>query len=309
MGSDAIYDRHHEVFLLWACRETGVFEALFAGRRRPDAVAEHAGITDRAAEIVLEALADAGYTQESDEGYIPTEELRGFDPETPPTARGILPHRVDSLENYIHLPETMRTGSAPEPSEEEFKNYMGAMASVPEGTLRAIVTAAEHVHPRPGQVLDVGGGPGRFGAEFARRGADVTLLDQRSVLELLADHHEELDLDVVEGDARESLPDGFDLVFSARMTVSLSLSGINEYFGNVFEALEPGGTFVAAEWVLGRAEVAERFGMHMLSMSEVGNTYTESEYLSALESAGFADAEIRDVPDTRFQLLVGRKPA
>jgi len=308
MGSDAIYDKHHEVFLLWACRETGVFEALFAEQHQPDAVAEHAGITDRAAEIVLEALADAGYTQESDEEYIPTEELRGFDPETPPIERGILPHRVDSLENYIRLPETMRTGSAPEPSEEGFKNYMGAMASVPEATLRAIVTAAEHVHPRPDRVLDVGGGPGRFGTEFARRGADVTLLDQQAVLELLADHHEERPLTVIEGDARESLPDGFDLVFSARMTVSLSLSGINEYFSNVFEALKPGGTFLAAEWIQDRAEVAERFGMHMLSMSDVGNTYTESEYLSALESAGFTDVGIREVPDTRFQLVVGRKP-
>ncbi|MCU4717888.1 class I SAM-dependent methyltransferase [Halapricum hydrolyticum] len=308
MGSNAIYDRHHEVFLLWACRETGVFDALFAGKRRSDVIAEHAGITDRASEIVLEALVDSGYVRETEDGYEPTEELRGFDPETPPLERGILPHRVDSLENYIRLPETMRSGESPEPTADGFKNYMGAMASIRTGTLRAIVTAAEHAHPRPERVLDVGGGPGRFGAEFARRGADVTLLDQREVLDLLDDHHAKLGLDTVEGDARESLPEGFDLVFSARMTVSLSLSGISEYFGNVFEALEPGGTFVAAEWVQGRAEVAERFGVHMLSMSDVGNTYTEDEYLSALESAGFADPEIRDVPDTRFQLVVGRKP-
>ncbi|QSG12022.1 SAM-dependent methyltransferase [Halapricum desulfuricans] len=308
MGSDSIYDRHHEVFLLWACRETGVFDALFAGYGRPDAVAEHAGITDRASGIVLDALADSGYVRETKDGYEPTDELRGFDPGTPPVERGILPHRVDSLENYIRLPETMRTGESPEPTEEGFKNYMGAMASIPDGTLRAIVTAAEHAHPRPERVLDIGGGPGRFSAEFARRGAAVTLLDQPEVLDLLADHHADLDVDVVEGDARQSLPAGFDLVFSARMTVSLSLPGIREYVGNVFEALEPGGTFAAAEWVRGRADVAGRFGVHMLSMSDVGNTYTEDAYRSALESAGFTDPEIREVPDTRFQLVVGRKP-
>jgi len=308
MGSDSIYDRHHEVFLLWACRETGVFDALFAGHSRSETVAEHAGITDRASEIVLDALADSGYVRKIADGYEPTDALDGFDPETPPVERGILPHRVDSLENYIRLPETMRTGESPEPTEEGFKNYMGAMASIPEGTLRAIVTAAEHAHPRPDRVLDVGGGPGRFGAEFARRGAQVTLLDQPEVLNLLADHHADLDVDVVEGDARQSLPTGFDLVFSARMTVSLSLPGIREYFGNVFEALDSGGTFVAAEWVRDRADVAERFGLHMLSMSDVGNTYTENEYRLALESAGFIEPEIRDVPDTRFQLVVGQKP-
>jgi SAM-dependent methyltransferase len=309
MGSDSIYHKHLDVFLLWACRETGVIAALHDGVGRPETVAERTGITDRAADIVLETLADLGYAEVADGAYEPTERLRGFDPETPPIERGILPHRIDSLENYMRLPETMRTGEAPEPGDEEFRNYMGAMAAVPEATVRAIVTTAEHAHPRPERVLDVGGGPGRFGAEFARRGADVTLLDQPGVLELLEDHHCEAGLDVVEGDARESLPEGFDLAFSARMTVSLSLDGIHQYFENVFDAIDPGGTFVGAEWVRGRADVAERFGFHMLTMSEVGNTYSEEEYLSALDAAGFVDTAIRDVPGTRFQLIVGQKPS
>lgn len=308
MGSDAIYDRHSEVFLLWACRETGVIQALFDGVTEAEALVERTGITDRAASTVLEALADFGYVQEDGGSYDPTGRLRGFDPETPPLERGILPHRVDTFEDYMHLPEKMQGTYSSTFTDEEFRNYMGGMATIAESTVRSIVTEAEHVHPRPDRVLNVGGGPGRFAAEFARRGAEVTLLDREPVLSFLGDHHREMGLDVVVGDARESLPSGFDLVFSARMTVSLTLDEITEYFENAFMALEPGGTFVGTEWVRGRSEAAERFGLHMLAISEVGNTYTESQYRTALDDAGFVDVEIREVPDSRYQSIVGRVP-
>ncbi|MEF8771507.1 methyltransferase domain-containing protein [Halodesulfurarchaeum sp.] len=308
MGTDAIYDKHSEVFLLWACRETGVIQALLDGVTDAEAIVERTGITERAASTVLDALADLGYTQVTGETYEPTGRLRGFDPETRPLERGILPHRVDTFEDYMHLPEKMRGTYSSTFSDEEFRNYMGGMATVGESTVRSIVTAAEHAHPRPDRVLNVGGGPGRFAAEFGRRGAEVTLVDRESVLNFLEDHHREKGLDVVVGDARDSLPTGFDLVFSARMTVSLTLAEIQEYFANAFDALDPGGTFVGAEWVRGRSEVADRFGLHMLAISDVGNTYTESEYRSALEEAGFVGVEVREVPDSRYQTIVGQVP-
>jgi len=309
MGSDAIYDKHGEVFLLWACRETGVLRALLDGETDVEGLVDQTGITTRSARTVLEALEALDYATSTGGGYEATDRLRGFDPETPALERGILPHRVDTFEDYMELPEKMRGNYSSGFSEEEFRNYMGAMATVPESIVRSIVTAAEHVKPRPDRVLNVGGGPGRFAAEFRRRGADVTLLDRDSTLDFLEEHHRERGLEVVEGDARESLPTGFDLVFSARMTVSLSLDEIHEYFSNAFDALEPGGAFVGAEWVRGRSTVAERFGVHMVAISEVGNTYTEAEYRSALEESGFVDVEIGEVPDTRYQTIVGRVPS
>lgn len=308
MGSDSLYDKHLAVFLLWACRETGVTAALLDGPTDAATIVEETEVTERAATAALDALVDEGYATASAGRYEATERLRGLDPETPPLERGILPHRLDAFEDYVALPERMRGNYPSGFSEEEFRNYMGGMAAIDDATVRAIVTAAEHAHPRPDRLLNVGGGPGAFAAEFDRRGADVTLVDRESVLDFLADHHREQGLDVVEGDARESLPTGYDVVFGARMTVSLTLDGIREYFGNAYEALDPGGTFVGAEWVRGRSEVAERFGLHMVAISEAGNTYTEAEYRSALEDNGFVDVEIADVPDTRFQVVVGHVP-
>jgi SAM-dependent methyltransferase len=308
MEEDAIYNKHLDVFLVWACRETGVIDALLDGPKRAKAVAAETGITERAAAIALEGLRDGEYVERSGEEYRPTPELTAFDPDTDPLDRGILPHRLDSLAKYTQLPETMQTGDPPGRTEEGFHNYIGAMATIDEAEVREIVTAVEHCHPRPDSVLDVGGGPGRFSAEFRRRGADVTLFDQPAVLDMLADRHEQAGLDVVAGNAQESLPEGFDLVFSARMTSGFTPEDIQTYFENAYAAVEPGGTFAAIERVRGRSEVAERFAVHMLAVFPTGNTYEASTYREALTRAGFVDAEIDEVPGTEYQAIVGRKP-
>lgn len=308
MENDPIYDQHLEVFLLWACRETGVLDALLDGPASASAVAEAAGVTDRAAFVSLETLVELGYADRDDAAYAATEALDGFRPETDLLDRGILPHRLDSLEHYMDLPELMRTGEAPEHTEAGLRNYMAGMATVDGSNVRAIVTAAEHAHPRPDRVLDVGGGPGKFSREFSRRGADVTTLDIPPVAELLEDHYADAGLDVVAGDARESLPTGFDLVFSARMISSFSPAELQSYLEQAFEALDPGGTLVCTERVWDRSEVARRFAVHMLTIAPDGHLYTEREYEEALGDAGFVETAVPDVPSTPYQAIVGHKP-
>ena len=317
MSEEAIYNKHLDVFLLWACRETGILDELLDGPVRPATVAENAGVTERAATVSLAALADMGYadtrgedTESAEEaGYEATAELDGFRPETDVLNRGILPHRLDSVGHYTNLPELMRTGDVPEHTEEGLRKYMAAMATIDDSTVREIVTTAEHAHPRPDRVLDVGGGPGKITKEFRRRGADVTTFDLPPVVELLADHHEADGLDVVAGDARESLPEGFDLVVSARMILSFSPEELDRYFENAYDALNPGGTFMCTERVWDRSEMATRFAVHMLTVSPTGHTYTESEYRDALQRAGFEDTEVVDVPGTAFQGIIGHRPA
>jgi 2-polyprenyl-3-methyl-5-hydroxy-6-metoxy-1,4-benzoquinol methylase len=308
MADGSIFHTHLEEFMLWACRETGVLAAVLEGPVEAETVADRTGVTDRAASVSLDALAEMGYVERVEGGYDATGRLDGFRPETDVLEQGILPHRLDALEHYMQLPELMRTGGTPEHTEAGLERYMGAMATIEETTVRAFVTAAEHAHPRPGRVLDVGGGHGLLSREFSRRGADVTLFDIPPVVELLADHHAAAGIETVAGDARESLPEGFDLVFSARMILNFSPAELRDYFGNAFEVLGPGGTVMCTERVEGRAEELERFAAHMLTVTETGHTHTEAEYEAALEAAGFVEPEIRDVPGTAFQAIAGHKP-
>lgn len=308
MPSDSIYDKHLEEFLLWACRETGILDSLFDGPKEPEAIAQEAGVTDRGASVSLEALREMGYVSRSGERYEATERLDGFRPETDVLEKGILPHRLDSLEHYMRLPEILRTGEPPEHSEGGLERYQGAMATVDDATVRAIVTTAEHVHPRPDHVLDIGSGPGDFSREFRRRGATVTSLDLPPVVDLLGEHYEQDGLDLVAGDARDSLPAGFDLVFSARMILFFSPDELRSYFENAYEALEPGGTFACNARVKGRSEGIERFAAHMMTVTSGGHTFTAKEYEQELKAAGFVDPEVRNVPETPFQAIVGHKP-
>lgn len=303
-----IYSDHGTLFLLRACRETGVIDALLGEAKAPRAVAEETGITERAARTVLATLVDVGYASESDGEYRATERLRGFDPATPVAERGMLPHRLDILENYLSLPDILRTGKYPEPDATDLENYVAGMATIDERVVRSAVTAAEHAHPRPERVLDVGGGIGRFAREFAQRGASVTLLDDPAVIDLVEPRLSGTGIELRKGDAVDSLPEGFDLAFCGRLTVSMSPDENESLFENLFAALEPGGTAACMEFVRDRSDAGPVFGFHMLAMSPTGNTYTAERYRSWLTDAGFVGASVDAVPGTDFQLVTGHKP-
>lgn len=308
MGSETIYSKHAPLFAVWACRETGVVDALLDGVSESTAIAEETGITDRAADVVLRALLDLGFVEMQDDEYAPTDRLEVLDTERPVPEKGILPHRLDIFENYQALPTVMQTEAYPEVSDRERRNYVGGMAAIGEPVVRAAVSVAERAHPRPGCVLDVGGGIGRFGREFANRGADVTLVDTPAVVERVRPHLADSDIEVSQGDALASLPSGFDLTFCGRLTVSFSPAENERLFANVYDSLRPGGTAVCTEFLRGRSPVAPMFGVHMLAMSETGNTYDEEQYRSWLDRAGFEHPEITDVPGTDFCAVIGRKP-
>lgn len=70
-------------------------------------------------------------------------------------------------------------------------------------TLRAL---SAHLAPPPARIADVGGGPGRYAVELAKRGYAVTLIDLSPGVVRLAREHAEREgvhLDAREGDARQ----------------------------------------------------------------------------------------------------------
>lgn len=308
MATDTIYRDHAPLFVLRACRKTGVIDALLSGTTDPAGISEETGITDRAAEIVLPTLAHLGYVERVDGEYRSTERLEVFDPETPVAERTILPHRLDILENYLQLPEIMRTGEYPEPARDELENYVGGMATIDESVVRAAVTETQHVHPRPDRVLDVGGSIGRFAREFAHRGSDVTLLDSPPVIDIVRPYLEDTDVELLAGDALDSLPAGFDVAFCGRLTVSFSPAENQQVFENLYDAVEPGGTVACMEFVRDRSATGPLFGAHMLAMSGTGNTHTAAQYREWLTDAGFIHPAVRDIPAIDFKLIVGHRP-
>lgn len=298
---------HEERLVLWAARETGVLDALLVDADTPHDVAEATGVTERAARIVVQALSEYGYFERVDGGYEPTNRALGFLTKTDVRSIGSAPHALDTLSRWFALPETMETGEVPDAPEDWTRNFMGAMAAVGSQTVRASVTAAEHVRPRPERVLDVGGGPGAFSREFARRGATVTLLDRPEVIEAVSPPLASEPIELVPGDMLSDLPSGFDLAFCSRITHMLGPEGNRRLFANCYDALEPGGAVVCTDFVRGRSPRAARFAVNMLAQTENGDTYAEGEYRDWLSEVSFEGVEIHEIPGTDLQAIVGHK--
>lgn len=298
---------HEERLVLWAARETGVLKALLTEAATSEEVAAATGVTERAARIVVEALSEYGYFERVDGRYEPTDRALGFLTKTDVRSIGSASHALDTLSRWVALPETMETGELPDPPEHWLRNFMGAMASVDPQTVRASVTAAEHARPRPDRVLDVGGGPGTFSKEFARRGAEVTLLDRPEVVEIVAPLLENEPVELVAGDALDELPSRFDLVLCSRITHMFGPEENRRLLENCYGALEPGGEVVCTDFVRGRSPRAPAFAVNMLAQTESGDTYTEEEYRDWLREAGFEAPAIREIPGTEMQAIVGHK--
>ena len=311
---------YREALLLWAARETGVLRAITTSCETPAEVAAETGVTERAARIVVEAMAELGYLEavgdasgdRTEVRYEITNRALGFVAKADVRSIGSVPHLLDCVDRWIRLPETMESGEPPAPetaSEEWTANFVGAMASVDDAAVRASVTAAVHRNPGAERVLDAGGGPGVFAKEFVRRGFDVTLVDKPEVVDIDRRFLEHEPIELVAGDITDGLPDGgFDLVFCSRVAHALSPDANRRFLAEAFDALAPGGAVVLTDKVRDRADGAALFGAHMLAQTDAGDTYTEDEFTGWLRDAGFTDVEIRDVPGLDQQIIAGRRP-
>ncbi|WP_458207069.1 class I SAM-dependent methyltransferase [Haladaptatus sp. NG-SE-30] len=299
---------YRELCLLWAARETGIVDAVMFDAGTPAEVAAETGVTRRAARITLEAMVEMGFLEQVGDEYEATNRALGLFAKTDVRSIGSVPHQLDCLDRWLALPETMRTGSPPETPDEWTTNFVGAMATVDETAVRACVTEAVHEHPDAERVLDVGGGPGVFAKEFVRRGFEVTLVDKPEVIDIDRRFLEREPIELVVGDITDDLPTGFDLVFCSRVAHALGPDENRNLLRNAFDALDPGGVAVFTDLVRGHADGAARMGAHMLAQTENGDTYTAEQFSEWFEDAGFEVFEIRDIPGTEQQAIVGRRP-
>ncbi|WP_227375526.1 class I SAM-dependent methyltransferase [Haladaptatus halobius] len=294
--------------LLWAARETGIVDAVAFDAGTPDEVADKTGVTRRAARITLEAMAELGFLERVGNEYEPTNRALGLFAKVDVRSIGSVPHRLDCLDRWLALPETMRTGTPPETPDEWTTNFVGAMATVDETTVRACVTEAVHERPDAERVLDIGGGPGVFAKEFVRRGFEVTLVDQPAVIDIDRRFLEREPIELVAGDITDDLPTDFDVAFCSRVAHALGPDENRILLRNAFAALDSGGVAVFVDRIRGRADGAALMGAHMLAQTKNGDAYTAEQFSDWFEDAGFERFEIRDVLGTNLQAVVGRRP-
>jgi SAM-dependent methyltransferase len=294
--------------LLWAARETGALEALLTSADTAEAVADETGVTERAARVVVDVLADEGFLERVGDAYEPTNRALGLLTKTDLRSIGPLPHQLDVFDAYVALPETMRDGSRPDRPADWTRNRLGAVTATDEATVRALVTAALRTHPEAEDVLHLAGAPGRVAAEFAARGCDVTVVDAVDAVDASEQLVETTDVELLSAALPELPPSRFDLVVAVDYTSRLAPTENRHLVAAAYDALAADGRFVVLDRLRGRSPTASDAAVEALATSAGGHAYAREDYSEWFADAGFSDAVVDDVPGTDRQAVVGRRP-
>lgn len=330
---DRMAQGYREAQILFTAVRLGVFDALKEG---PLAAGELAGRIEadlRGTRILCDALAALGLlvkTGERDEAGAGTYRCSPAAEDfllyaSPATKVPMLLHGAKLYERWAGLFDAVKSGT-PVPDDRIDSRLWGdeggfARAMGVIGRESAVQTA--DALDRLGlladvrALLDVGGGPGIYAVEMARRvpGLQAVVLDGAETLEVARGNVEEAGLvdrvTLRPGDAFEDdLGGPYDLVFTSNFLHIFGPEANRGLIRRAADALEPGGHLAVKDFLLdsGRTtpQGAALFAVNMLVGTEAGNSYSVDELHGWFRDAGLDPGETVDLtPQSR--LTVGRK--
>ncbi len=275
------------VLLFSAADETGLLGALPAA---PADLADKLNLDRHAVRVVLEALAVWGVLKAGRDGVF------GAGPGFPDADEVVvLRHHARSIRVWVATADRLR-GAPPAPVRVDPRRLevmldalvVNARESAP-GAVDACLARVPHAR----RVLDLGGGHGEYGIEFARRGLEVVMQDRPEVVDYARRREEviEAGLELFPGDFFETLPAGpFDVVFCAGVVYTLSAERNGELFRRVRPLVASRGCLAVHTFLRGSDELAAIFAVQMLGVTG-GDTHGEDDLRRLLGQAGFDSIE------------------
>lgn len=303
-------DYASKLVLLACAHRAGIFEAL-SEEKDIAALKRVLNADERALFIVLEALCASGYVNKIKDRYIIARNARSlFLERGEDYVGGSLPHFLDIMEAWLKLPEIIK-GAKPDRAERDVAAFMNAMASRPD---KVVEEAVEHCLKRKRNaknVLDLGGGPGKYAKAFVDRGMNAVLYDLPDTIDYVKTRFglgDVKNLILRKGDftnefVNEFAGESFDIIFMGNICHIYSEKENMKLIKRVCNILGRGGMIAIEDMVRGRSPMAEMFAVNMLANTEDGNTYTEAQYREWLTDAGFRRIEIIDLAEKSNQLI------
>jgi SAM-dependent methyltransferase len=291
--------------LLWAARETGLLTALIDEPGDAAAAAAAAGVGERAARIVADALVDLGFLRRVGDGLEPANRALGLLTTRDLRSIGTVPAAMDRFAAYAELPRTIESGVPPEDPAKRVRHRLGAAEARDDATVEAAVDVALAANPTAERALVVADGPGRHARALADRGLDVTLLDSPAVIEAVEPLLESTAVTVRSG----SLVDvdvTFDLVLSVDGAWQQSADENRFTLLAAANALTPGGAVVLVEPLRDRSTAAVQVAATALATGS-GEPYDEATVTGWFTDAELSGIETSEVPDTPYQAVTGRR--
>ncbi|MGB8217501.1 MAG: methyltransferase [Candidatus Methanoperedens sp.] len=303
-------DYASKLVLLSSAQRAGIFEAL-SEEKDIAALKKALNADERALFIVLEALRALGYVHKRLDRYIIAEKARPlFLERGEDYVGGSLPHFLDIMEAWLKLPGIIK-GAKTERSERDVAAFMNAMASRPDEVVEETVKHCLKRMKNAKNVLDLGGGPGKYAKAFVNRGVKAVLYDLPDTIDYVKTRFglgDVRNLTLRKGDftndfVNEFAGESFDIVFMGNICHIYSEKENRKLIKRAGNILGSRGMIAIEDMVRGRSPMAEMFAVNMLANTEEGSTYTEAQYREWLTDAGFAKIEIIDLAEKSNQLI------
>lgn len=190
------------------------------------------------------------------------------------------------------------------PGHQQLDQWLASMAASAMQRAPLVADLVLQRAPRARRVLELGGGHGCYGLEFAHRGLDVVMLDRPEIIDIARDRWlRGSSVTTVAGDFFEALPeDGFDLVLCFGITHTFSGDKVAGLLSRIGSQLSEHGTVAISTFLRGVHASTAAFAMQMLAVGRGGDTHLESEYRTWLADAGLPHIEV--ITDGEPQVLI-----
>ena len=247
----------------------------------------------RSTEILLNALAGIGLVRKMSGKYQNAAMAKRFLVTGSPYYQGDMLHHADTLwQNWSCLDEVVKTGK-PAGKARNHAAFIRGMHN--NSVLRAGKIVRELDLKGVKRALDLGGGPGTYSIELARKGISVTLFDLPETIPISREITSEAGtggINLLAGDFfNDSIGEGYDLIFISQVLHSFSPADNRLILARCRTALNDGGKIAIQEFSIDASLTSPPpsalFSVNMLVNTSGGRCYAPQEMIQWLTDTGF----------------------
>lgn len=311
-----------------AALELDVFTAIGEGKQTAQELAARCETSERGMRILCDYLVIIGFLTKEGGRYSLTQDSATFlDRRSPAYMGGVTEFLLSPMlmRGFEDVAAIVRKGGtvthedgtiAPDnPIWVKFARAMVPMIAMPAQAIAKMVN--EGGQPKL-KVLDIAAGHGMFGISVMQQNpnAEVFALDWSSVLEVAKENARKAGVSeryhVLEGSAFDvDYGTGYDVVLLTNFLHHFDPQTCEGLLRKVHASLAEGGRVLTLEFVPNEDRVSPpipaAFSMMMLGGTPSGDAYTFNELKQMFENAGFARAELHQLPASPHQLIISRK--
>lgn len=288
-----------KTLILAAALKTNIFTSLNFSQTAKQ-VSTKLSLDPRATSIMLEALLILGYLTKAGDYYELTAMAKQIKPNT-------ILHSARLIESWLNLDKAITTGKPQSKArnENELEIFLGAMAEGSSDKAKELVEICLKENSQAKNIIDVGGGPGVYALEFAKRGLKATLYDLPAVIDLAKNKIKGIHF--ISGDFNEWLPnEKFDIVLLSNICHIYNPQKVKSLFRRSLKIMTKNASLVLVDFVKGISPRAEVFAVNMLVNTSGGGCWSKEQYEQWLKESGLKLTKLYNLGNDNQQLIVAK---